>query len=472
MKLYWCVLWFRRGGILSSYLEGRAGGGCHCHVINESIFLSFVNNTDMEPMDVMVVERRRRSNATPHEERRSKRQKRRLDSPASDDTLDESYMATFDADRRDAEQEDADEGVDGVVAEGPENTHHHAVNLPEVGIVGNMLLAAAFKGRTDLVEAIIGLRELPHTAWMDRRMAGYPVGVVKSLVSMLYTLSSRLIYHLALGQVTRAKLIERGIARELQRLIMRGDAPPAIYENFITNENGLEPCPADWKVILQVIKEYMRDGGPRSDAYATRIDSIYGLVESNARFAGARKYLSTEKSLEDGLFACRDRLLAMETFVAAMEKRMDDTPAQDKLMARPVCDVGYSRRPITRLRAHIEQKSSNYIMGLCMAIFEDECPHDGLRLSQQVILRIYDEQDAALAETFVSALMQAYTVNGGGFSHAAAGTSIESVKRVTDEEWKRFRLNLAEDNDYMRRMATETKRLTVDEDDRKREITS
>ncbi|KFZ17718.1 hypothetical protein V502_04451 [Pseudogymnoascus sp. VKM F-4520 (FW-2644)] len=168
--------------------------------------------------------------------------------------------------------------------------------------------------------------------------------------------------------------------------------------------------------------------GEEGDAYAAIIDGVYGSVSSNLQFSGARKYLSTKRSLEHGDFACRDRVAVLEHFLAAMEQRMGDTPNPDQRMVRPLSEVGYSCHPVTRLKAHHEQHSSNFIMGLCMAVLEEEVPHTGFQLSQHVVVRIYELQDVALGEAFVTALMQAYTVNGGGFSHEVAGTYIERRK--------------------------------------------
>lgn len=67
----------------------------------------------------------------------------------------------------------------------------------------------------------------------------------------------------------------------------------------------------------------------------------------------------------------------------------------------------------------------------------------------------------------MSALMQAYTINGGGFSHAAAGTSIESVKQLSDEDNNGFCLALAQDEDVLRRMSAETARLVKEAETKK-----
>ncbi|KFY39322.1 hypothetical protein V494_04031 [Pseudogymnoascus sp. VKM F-4513 (FW-928)] len=427
---------------------------------------------------------------------KTKRQRQGEESE-SEDFLDEEYAATLDisdihslivtrgglggGQRKIVVDDDDDDDIGDVVAEVPGNNHHRVpgvavqefknfaapkeivpVNgMEQVSIIGDMLLGEAMKGRTELAEAVVKLRDLPHTAWMDRRMKNFPAAVIKSIVSMLCTISSRLIYHLAVGDVPRARLVERKIYNELHRMKAKGDAQPGIYANFVVDGHGWGPSPNDWKVVLGVIKKYMRNDGPQSHAYAERIDTIYGDAEDNAPFANARKYLSTNASLENGLFASPQRLATIESFVAAMEMRIRNAPQRGKPMERPLCEVGYSSQPHTRLQAHKLQHSSNYIMGLCIAIMDDEFPFDGFRLSQHIILQIYQEQDAALGETFVSALMQAYTVNGGGFSHAAAGLSIDSINRVSDTDRKKFRLALAENEAYLRRMLNETARLTT-----------
>lgn len=94
-----------------------------------------------------------------------------------------------------------------------------------------------------------------------------------------------------------------------------------------------------------------------------------------------------------------------------------------------------------------------------MAVLEEEVLYTKFRLSQHVIMQIYDQKSAALGEVFMTALLQAHTVNAGGFSHAAAGISISSVKRVSDKEWQSLQLSIAEDDKYMRRMSAEAWRL-------------
>lgn len=376
---------------------------------------------------------------------------------------------------QEVEDEEEDGEIDDAVAEEPGNIHHRVINLvvPEyaepraivavngttqVAIIGDMLLEAVRKGRTDLVEAVIGLRGLPHTPWMDRRMETAPATIVKSLVSMMCTVSTRFLGHLIMGQITRARIIEAAIVAELGELMASGNSQPAIYTNFIVDERGFGPSPREWADVLSAIYKYMQ-AGKEGDAYAKVIDGVYGLALSNTHFAGARKYLSTERSLELGVFAWRDRVAVMEQFLSAMEERMGDTPNPDQRMVRPLSEVGYSCQPVKRLKAHHEQHSSNFVMGLCMAILEEEYPRARFRLAQHVIVRVYEPQGAALGETFITALMQAYTINAGGFSHAAAGTSISSAKRVTDEKWKAFRNSLAEEENYLRRVSLETARL-------------
>ena len=229
-----------------------------------------------------------------------------------------------------------------------------------------------------------------------------------------------------------------------------GDTQPAIYANFVVNARGFGPSPNEWADVITALYKYME-----SEQYSDSIDGSY----ASTRVDGAKKYLSTMTSIENNLPVCQDRVAVLMDFIAAMEQRMGDTLPADQRMQRPLSEVGYSRQPIARLKAHSEQHSSNFIMGLCMAVLEDTFPDEGFQLAQHIIMRVYEPHDAALGETFITALMQAYTINGGGFSHAAAGTSINSAKRVTNDSWKAFRLSLAQDEKYLQQVSLETARL-------------
>ncbi|KFY28902.1 hypothetical protein V491_00244 [Pseudogymnoascus sp. VKM F-3775] len=358
-----------------------------------------------------------------------------------------------------------DDEVDDVVAEEPGDNHHRIINLvreysapqaiepvvgtTEVSIISNMLLKEARKGRTDLVEAVIKLRGLPHTEWMDRRIDIAPTAIIKSLVSMTCTMSIRLLGHLVMGQLPRAIVTEEAIDNEIRGLM--SDAQPAIYANYIVDDRGFGPSPNEWANVITGLYRYMED-----DNYSIIIDRVYNPLNA---VNGAKKYLSTKKSLEENLPMCRDRTIVLRQFITALEERIRNTPYPDQQMIRPLSEVGYSRHPLSRLRAHARQRSSNFLMGICMAVLEEEVPYTEFRLSQHVIMQIYDQKSAALGEVFMTALLQAHTVNAGGFSHAAAGLSISSVKRVSEKEWQPLQLSIAEDDKYMRRMSAEAWRL-------------
>ncbi|OBT50795.1 hypothetical protein VE04_08033 [Pseudogymnoascus sp. 24MN13] len=78
----------------------------------------------------------------------------------------------------------------------------------QVITIGNLLFGAAQIGRSNLAEAVLGLRGLPHTTWMDERMATILDVVVTSVVAMLCTISSRL--HLSLDFALTQATITNG----------------------------------------------------------------------------------------------------------------------------------------------------------------------------------------------------------------------------------------------------------------------
>ncbi|KAL5350022.1 hypothetical protein ACLOAV_005058 [Pseudogymnoascus australis] len=305
--------------------------------------------------------------------------------------------------------------------------------MAEVLAIGNMLLSEAHKGRTDLVEAVIKMRDLPHTKWLDRRMDMAPAAVAKCLVSMACTMSIRLLGHLVMGQLPRAMITEEAIDEELQGLMV--DSQPTIFANYVVNNRGHGPSPTEWPNFITGLHRYMED-----DSYSVIIDGVFNPLDA---VDGTNKYLSTKKSIEENLPMCQGCIAILGQFIAALEKRIGNTPNPDQRMARPLSEVGYSRHPLGRLRAHAQQSSFNFIMGLCMAVLEQEEPYTGFQLSQHVAMWIYEPKGAALGEVFITALMRAYTVHAGGFTHAAAGISGNNdnngahIKRTSEETVKR-----------------------------------
>lgn len=59
--------------------------------------------------------------------------------------------------------------------------------------------------------------------------------------------------------------------------------------------------------------------GPGADAYAKHVDQMYGDASD------ARRYLSTEGSIESGIPSNPARLAVLDGFIAALEKMMDGT---------------------------------------------------------------------------------------------------------------------------------------------------
>lgn len=221
---------------------------------------------------------------------------------------------------------------DDVVAEEPGNNHLCIVDLvreygdlraivpvrctAEVSAIGKILLSEAHKGRTDLVEAVIKMRDLPHTKWLDRRMEMAPAAVVKCLVSMTCTISICLLGHLVMGQLPRAMITEEAIDEEPQGLMV--DSQPAIFANYIVDNRGNGPSPTEWANFITGLHRYMED-----DSYSVIIDGVFNPLDA---VNGTNKYLSTKKSIEENLPMCQGRIAILGQFIAALEKRIGSTP--------------------------------------------------------------------------------------------------------------------------------------------------
>ncbi|KFY47043.1 hypothetical protein V494_00218 [Pseudogymnoascus sp. VKM F-4513 (FW-928)] len=125
-------------------------------------------------------------------------------------------------------------------------------------------------------------------------------------------------------------------------------------------------------------------------------------------------------------------------FVNAMKRRLAHelaTVRRDEPMQRAICEVGYSKRPAARIQEHIAYKSTNYLMSFFRIIFHDRFPTRRYDIEGNVVLRCMTHEDAAVGEILLTTLAQAYTTDGGGFCHQAAG---EKVSKANDIDHQSF----------------------------------
>lgn len=86
----------------------------------------------------------------------------------------------------------------------------------------------------------------------------------------------------------------------------------------------------------------------------------------------------------------------------------------------PLCEYGYSKRPVSRLKDHIKHTNSNYVMNLFEAVASVVYPSQ-FEIKQYILYLIPSPTVKELAEMFITAVGHGMIYHGGGFSHAAAG---------------------------------------------------
>jgi hypothetical protein len=125
------------------------------------------------------------------------------------------------------------------------------------------------------------------------------------------------------------------------------------------------------------------------------------------------------------------KVLAWCKMVRARLDSNEDPADQNKPLAMPLCEIGYSADCVKRLGQHENHQSSNYIMNLCEAV----CGMMGIRrklskdykMHQYVIYYCCEPAQGILAELFFTRVGHGYIMKGGGFSHYPAGLSNDTV---------------------------------------------
>ncbi|CAG5152916.1 uncharacterized protein ALTATR162_LOCUS2961 [Alternaria atra] len=201
----------------------------------------------------------------------------------------------------------------------------------------------------------------------------------------------------AQGNLVRRMQTEPSLQQEYVAVLERALNQPSIYIHLLADRDGNAPTPNQYLKIRDFVIDYL----------------------SQAK--GHRKYLHTTSRSDK-------RVETLELFCQGVQKRCDETPASLR-------DTPF-RYPPTQHRAH---QSSNYVMNLV----EDICTHlhnvgifeQHFIMHQFIVYLIFREEQARIAEIFISGLLQVWVKDGGGFNAYQAGHSVSTAGRVSDEEW-------------------------------------
>ena len=128
----------------------------------------------------------------------------------------------------------------------------------------------------------------------------------------------------------------------------------------------------------------------------------------------------------------------------AREARPTNAP-----MLHAVTKVGYATSPRSRFIAHLEHRSSNYLMNLAEAVFQLLYPNR-FELQQHVLFNCWSSAQCWYSEVIFTHLGQAYTTGGCGFNYHEAGGSNGAafLKAKYDKEWSRYRESAWDSREY------------------------
>ena len=249
------------------------------------------------------------------------------------------------------------------------------------------------------------------------------------------------------GDLVSRMQIDSSLQQEHVAIWERARKRPSIYIHLLADRDGNAPTPNQLLTICDMVIDYLSQG--KVSEHAWHIDKISRpLVTQHQSTKGYRKYLHRTSRSEK-------RVKTLELFCQGIRKRCDETPvsSRDTPLKYPPSECGYSINSPERLAKHRARQSSNYVMNLV----EDICKHlydigtfaQQLTMHQFIIYLIFRQEQASIAEIFISGLLQVWVKDSGGFNAYLAGHSTASAGKVTDAEWALHERNTKLDSPTM-----------------------
>lgn len=229
---------------------------------------------------------------------------------------------------------------------------------------------------------------------------------------------------------------EESLRGDYKMIQQQAERQPSIYIHLLADKNGVAPTANQYLHIGALISEYIAEGTLSEHAYAVDNIATPHVLEQEWR-SGCRKYLRTKKNTR-----WQPRVENLKTFCEGIKQRWHDEPEslRDTALRFPPGECGYSEHSHKRLAEHSKRKSSNHIMNLvediCTYLHKNNTFTQHFVMHQFIIYLIFRPNQAAIAETFCSGLLQVWVDNGGGFNAHPAGISVASAKKVSAEKWE------------------------------------
>ncbi|KAL8923389.1 MAG: hypothetical protein Q9208_004659 [Pyrenodesmia sp. 3 TL-2023] len=302
----------------------------------------------------------------------------------------------------------------------------------------------------------------------------------KWCVAMMASIDPDLLKAIIEGQVEKkSRMSGSAVSNCLRRLASNSNPPPSIYQNAICDREGISPTPFQWRKICHLMQVYVSDN-ENGNQLAMRVDQLIYPVErwpvpTTPRQARFRRYTEgNHDGLENCTSICGNRRTTVWEFTEQMAKRLDTDSEEGREhvpLAAPVVQMGFSNSVVSRLSNHRRHEGSNYLMNLAEALFQYEYP-GRFCLMQHILFSCWRKDQPWPSEILFTRLAQAYTTNGGGFSHWGAGFSNGvSWRKRPAEDWTRFEYQMSLDDAWRARLEDVGRRAAIraEEDARERE---
>jgi hypothetical protein len=188
--------------------------------------------------------------------------------------------------------------------------------------------------------------------------------------------------------------------------------------------------------LLDDLEKYVQ--GTNATHWATDVDQHHPLVNWTREMTrnGHRRHLCKQPFVAgepENSPGRRERVLL---FISKGRDRLVEARREQELHPERVIRIslsycGYSGDTTARIYQHLAQKSSNFLLELCLTLLDmrsagGEKYHDVVAYPIHLLKEVHD---AFLAEVIFTRLSQSYIHNGGGFCHWPAGQNNSSVYR-------------------------------------------
>ncbi|KAM3076247.1 hypothetical protein ACMFMG_006245 [Clarireedia jacksonii] len=301
-----------------------------------------------------------------------------------------------------------------------------------------------------LVEAALSLEGLPCDNWVRNRKRSPDVNrFLLGLVFMTAGIDPDILKSLICGNIPKAE-VNDPVLRQKFRMLKGPDKTrkrPFIYIHYLTDTRGNSPTPNQVVEILQAAQLYIQGLGNHKDLESRKLARSIdeAMPTDQVLNQGARRYVSGNSQRN-----------TVEQWIRNTKKRMEFEIRRgkgDEALSHPISEVGYAG-DLSRLDQHAKHQSSNYIMNLVESICRVKFSAK-FKNRQYVIFNIKEACDAMFGEIMCTRYAQAYTSHGGGFSHYAAGRSIQSASKVPEEYYKGVQEELRNDEAFITRIQQE-----------------